>query len=80
MYLYTNLTFVRVCVRAEGQRKLLTQPAVVLAVALAKLYKVGYGVPSVPSGTSSELEEALCNSGGEKLDRDVSLPVAAKRR
>ena len=32
------------------------------------------------SGTSSELKEALCNSAGEKLDWEVSLRVAAKRR
>ena len=32
------------------------------------------------SGTSSELKEALCNSAGENLDREVSLRVAAKRR
>ena len=32
------------------------------------------------SGTSSELKEVLCNSAGEKLDREVILRVAAKRR
>ena len=32
------------------------------------------------SGTSSELKEALCNSAGEILDREVSLRLAAKRR
>ena len=32
------------------------------------------------SGTSSEVNEALCNSAREKLDREVSLRVVAKRR
>ena len=30
--------------------------------------------------TSSELKEALYNSAGEKIDQEVSLCVAAKRR
>ena len=30
------------------------------------------------SDTSSELKEVLCNSAGEKLDREVSLRVEAK--
>ena len=63
--------------RAEGQRKPFDRLHAELALNTTVTNLLTQ--PAVAL-YSSELKEALCNSAGEKLDWEVSLCVAAKRK
>ena len=62
-----------------GSRSTQTKNKFLAAVTSVKHYS-NEPTDKASSGTRSELKEALCNSAGEKFDREVSLHVAAKRR
>ena len=67
--------------RAEGQRKPFDPKKKLISSYRASVeHYSNEPTDTASSGTSSELKEALCNSAGEKLDQEVSLRVAAKRR
>ena len=68
--------------RAEGQRKPFDPKSEKLISSCRGSVEHYSNEPTdtASSGTSSELKEAHCNSAEEKLDREVSLRVAAKRR
>ena len=90
-YHYTNLTFVRPCVRAcvracvrESGRSWEAIRPVLKKLPILRIARVGRytkePTDTTSNGTSPGLKETLCNSAGQKFDREVSLRVAAWRR
>ena len=87
VYHYTNLTFVRPCVRAcvracvrsrEAIRPVLKKLPILWIARVGRYTK--HPTDTTSNGTSPGLKETLCNSAGQKFDREVSLHVAAWRR
>ena len=71
------------CVRAEavnGSHSTRNKNYIISSCRASVKHYSNEPTDTASSGTSSELKKALCNSEGEKLDGEVSLRVAAKRR
>ena len=83
---YTNLTFVRphvrACVRESGRSREAIWPVLkklsILRIARVERY-TKEPTDTTRNATSPGLKETLCNSAGQKFDREVSLRVAAWR-